>query len=224
MYTFSLFKIENPSELAISQLYGIYEIADDLLVRVSHRILGPIDSFFPSYKFGKQNRYYAKFDFTVPKGESADEKTVHFVGNLFIREESGLILIDTKSELVWTEEILDVVEEHFGIRTIPLQPSLKQWISFIKEADLLSALVATPWGLEDLVESDEFDWSQLDSKPLVSASLSFKFAGPFQVRVGSGLITVYEGGNENRLEYVFQLIETYLLNGEDYIESKSPCR
>ena len=52
-------------------------------------------------------------------------------------------------------------------------------------------------------------------------SLELDYQGPFQIRIGSGSISIFGDIDRNRIEYVAQLIEKHLLNGETLLESES---
>lgn len=152
------------------------------------------------------------------EGESAKTQTCR----ILIRRPSRLALIDAQDRIQFAMTVLDELAQQFHLSVCPIMPSSNQWANFMQEGTLLEALIATPRGLEDVSQAEGFDWGLFKENPAISASVSFHFKTPFQVRVGQGQLSVFSAEMENLL-YIVELVERHLLPGDAVVESQTPC-
>lgn len=223
MYRFFLFLADCLKSTELTRFGGKWRIPGFSEVRVRRRTLGPASFGIEGHSFRTQQRIHLRMNL-LPEEDSLQELANDgLTAHVFLRFDSGFILVDTNGRAGITHSIMDTLEQKIRLKITSLHPSSESWLEFVEEGELLEALVASRWGLEDILQSENFKWEQLETGPLVSASVSFTHKGQYQVRVGSGMVTVYDQGIENRLEHASQLMERHLLNGENLIESKPEC-
>lgn len=212
MIVFNLFQAVGKIDIDRNSYLRKWMLQNKKAVYVTFESLGRAKHLVDSNQYVGQDRYLLEIK------EHDDDTKRNFI---FIRRGSGLVLVDTAGNLTLTHFLLDEFMEQSLIRINPLKPSIRNLTEFIMEGEILRLNVATRYGIEDISQKVPFDWSRLERNPLISVSLELDHQGPFQIRIGSGSISIFGDIDRNRIEYVAQLIEKHLLNGETLLESGS---
>lgn len=205
MLIFSLFRIVKISAPRLTEVDGEWHLDQKTKMRILHRPLKPSGS-----EDVMPTGVYLKTE--IPD----HPKPYH----LFFWTESELLMIESGGSFNLAHAILDALSELIGLETRPIQPTSHQWVQFIREGELLRAMVATRHGLEDAYRREDFTWVYLESVPLISASISFNLEGPFLVQVGAGTVTIHGPIKVRRVGLIAKLIAKHLLSGENLVESE----
>lgn len=219
MFMFSIFRARNLSEFNLDNLQGRWTLSNSIRADVEVRSVGSSNQLVEGNTFVEQDRML--FDFKL-RSNQLDSEQSELRCRVFIRMNSGLVLVDSGGRLVIAHLVLDAISSRTNIEFDSCELSVESLIRIIQQGDLMRLIVATRFGLKDISQVQSIDWDQLVTTPLISAAVSYNQDGPFEVRIGSGSITIYDQ-RESQVEYVAQLIELHLLNGEDLLESSSPC-